>query len=130
MTDLKTYGTLILFGLTMFVCPSFADLRDPTRPPEFLMDKSDTASSSGKETGGAVAISGLVLTSTMISPSRRAAVINGEVVNKGDKVGNMTVVDIKPFKVLLKGASERLILTLIRDEDLIRKPVNDKAQVK
>jgi len=127
MTDPKAHTVLVLSGLMILASPSFADLHDPTRPPEFLLNESGSASTSGKKTESASA-TGFVLMSTMISDKRTAAVINGEVVSKGDKVGDMNVVDIKPYKVLLKGASGRMILTLINDENLTRKPVNEKAR--
>src|SRR3990172_4296758 len=130
MTDLRTHMVLVLFGLTMVIRPVFAELKDPTRPPDYLLVKPGTVPAAGIQAGGAASASGFVLMSTMISGARRAAVINGELVRKGDKLGDMKVVDIEPYKVLLKGADKKIILTLIKDEDLIRKSINEKARVK
>ena len=132
MTDLRTHTVLILSGLTMVIHSAFvfAELKDPTRPPDYLLVKPVSVPGTGVQAGGTAPASGFVLMSTMISGARRAAVINGELVRKGDKLGDMKVVDIEPYKVLLKGADKKIILTLIKDEDLIRKSINEKARVK
>lgn len=61
------------------------DLPDPTHP-------------SGAATGGGV--SGL--TSILVKPGRKQAVIHGRTVTIGDRVDGAVVVDIRPYEVILK----------------------------
>ncbi|GMR07389.1 MAG: hypothetical protein BMS9Abin26_0392 [Gammaproteobacteria bacterium] len=89
-----------------------AQLRDPMQPPEFQYSAGDVAQSK---------YSGYELTSIIIAPGRRVAVINGQSLSKGDSLGNVTVVDIRPAEVLLKRGEEDIVLSLI--------PVNVKKPV-
>lgn len=61
-------------------------LPDPTRPAAATRQAPD---------------GGLALQSTLISPSRRVAVINGREVGVGERVGDAVVADIRPYEVVL-----------------------------
>jgi hypothetical protein len=74
-----------------------ARLVDPTRPL-------------GDLTTWNVLQSGLILTSVMINKKTRVAVINGEQIVQGQKIGGAVVVSIQPGRVILQrgGRSEEL----------------------
>lgn len=74
-------------------------LHDPTRPPAQFLDPASTAE------GGAPANSGLQ--TIMISKRRRVAMINGELVKAGDKVGEAVVERIGDSEVILKQSDGR-----------------------
>lgn len=70
---------------------AYAQLRDPTRPPEQLVPGGD----------GGVA-SGPVLQSVLLSSSRKIAVISGQTVKLGEKFGDATLVRITESEVTLR----------------------------
>jgi hypothetical protein len=78
---------------------SLDNLPDPTRP-------------GGGAGGGVVATQGFVLQSTTISPRLRQAVINGQRVMVGEKIGGATVADIQSFEVVLKRDGRDIVLRL------------------
>lgn len=65
----------------------FGTLVDPTRP--------FTAES------GVVASGGLVLQSTLVSAGRKLAIINGQTLGVGAKVGKAVIAEIRPNEVVL-----------------------------
>lgn len=86
-------------------------LHDPTRPPGM---------SPGRR--GAVKVSRWVLTSTLISPDRRLATINGRTVAIGQGVGGGGVVeDIQPTQVRLRFKSRSLEVKLLPGR--VKRPV-------
>lgn len=79
-------------------------LPDPTRPPAVLQkDERDT------ETLPAAP----QLQSILISPKRRVATINGQIVHVGDKVGEAQVVKITENEVVLRNGKETRTLKLL-----------------
>ncbi|HVS25958.1 MAG TPA: MSHA biogenesis protein MshK [Burkholderiales bacterium] len=66
------------------------NLPDPTRPPPGALTL-----------GAAVASSGPVLQSVLISPGRKTAIISGETVRLGGKYGAATVIRISESEVVL-----------------------------
>ena len=76
-------------------------LSDPMRPPAF-------GASSGSEQA-----SGPRLQSTLLSHGRRLAIIDGQTVALGGKVGDATLVDIAPTQVLLRRGAETETLPLL-----------------
>jgi len=54
-----------------------------------------------------------MLSSTLISPSRRVAVINGQIVKKGDMLEDAQVLDITPLAVKLKDAQGDFSLQML-----------------
>ncbi|MDE2088564.1 MAG: general secretion pathway protein GspB [Gammaproteobacteria bacterium] len=92
-----------------------ADLTDPTRPPDYQLPANT-----------ATAAQPWVLTSTLISPSRRLAVINGRVYAAGDVVGGAKIMAIEPYAVLLSRAGRTFTIRLLPGR--IKRPHdNDKA---
>lgn len=86
-------------------------LPDPTRP------------AIGAEPGaaGAEAPSGPRLQMIKISPSRRSAIIDGQEVTVGSRVGDMRVVKISEGEVVLRGKAGTETLKLFTDVD--KRPV-------
>jgi len=76
-------------------------LNDPMRPPAY-----DAA-------GGTEAARGSRLQSTLLSHGRRLAIIDGQTVALGGKIGDATVVDITPTQVVLRRGSETEALQLL-----------------
>jgi MSHA biogenesis protein MshK len=82
-------------------CQGFSD---PTRPPAGY---SDIEAPGMPMLGG-----GLVLQSVMISSSMRAAIISGEMVKLGGKIGNATLVKVGENEVVLKDGEDTLTLKM------------------
>ena len=108
---------IILFGVSViFPQTVLADIIDPTKPlfmqtkkaPVKIRKKAPTKKVSKKITSPEV----YVLTSTLVSKQRTAAVINNQIVIVGDKIGKATVVEINPALVLLKSGKRSIKLAL------------------
>jgi MSHA biogenesis protein MshK len=98
--------TLVIVAATGAAGVAKAELTDPTRPPAHRVEQRLSDEDSGKEAG-------LTLSSILISPSRRLAIINGQLVAAGDPVASFTVSEIGTSSVTLRGPSGRLQLHLI-----------------
>lgn len=83
------------------------NLPDPTRPPASL----------GAVLDGAAAESNLGprLQSVLIAPGRRVAIVSGQMVEVGGKVGEAKVVAISESEVVLKNGKDVQILKLFPD---------------
>ncbi|WP_235548476.1 general secretion pathway protein GspB [Noviherbaspirillum sp. Root189] len=79
-------------------------LPDPTRPPAALQKDE-------RETENVPAAP--ELQSVLISPKRRVATINGQIVHVGDKVGEAQVVKITENEVVLRNGKESRTLKLL-----------------
>lgn len=80
-------------------------LRDPTRPVQHAGGAADPARGSAEPR----------LQSVLISAQRREAVIDGQTVRAGDKVGNARVVRILETEVVLREGNEVRILRMYPD---------------
>ena len=79
-------------------------LNDPTRPPTgFAIGDPDAAGDGG---------GGLVLQSVMISPTGRAAIINGEMVKLGQKYGDAVLIKVAENEVVLKSGAGTQVLKM------------------
>lgn len=92
--------SLLLGGMVAITAQAQA-LVDPTRPP--AMD----AASPGSP------LAGQRLHSTLLSPGRRLAIIDGQTVALGGKVGESTVVSISETQVVLRKGNETEVLKLL-----------------
>ncbi len=110
-------------------------LPDPTRP---AVDISATASS-GVGVGADAATAGATdpvpvstkegLQSVILSPQRRAAVINGQTVELGGKVGDATLVEVRESSVVLQGAQGKRVMELFPGVHLMKmEPVKPAMQ--
>ena len=83
---------------------------DPTRPPAgFGAD----AGEAERETAG-----GIRLQTVMISPTQRAAIINGVMVRLGEKYGDAVLVGVAENGVVLKSGSAHQVLRLHPDVEM------------
>jgi MSHA biogenesis protein MshK len=94
-----------LFCLTIFwhgngFCEQ---LSDPTRPPGTQI---------AAKRAGTKAAPRWILSSTLIAPTRRLAIINGKTVTVGEKVGGAEVMRIEPARVSLQEGGKQLVLKL------------------
>jgi MSHA biogenesis protein MshK len=106
-TGLKRSLTALLLCATQ-VALAADPLPDPTRP---AIDLNDTGS------GGAVVEvapeeASRGLQSIIISPQYRAAIINGETVQLGDKAGDSRLVEVRENSVVLENSQGRRVVEL------------------
>ena len=99
---------VLVFGLlsAVFTPLNAADLPDPTRPPSMFagsVASPGRGSSEGRSKG---------LQSTIISKSRRAAIIDGKTVELWAKHGNAQLIEVNEGSVVLQGGKTRRVLTL------------------
>lgn len=115
---------LLALGATLAVCmPLLAgaqSLRDPTRPAFF----------SGRTGEGGIASRSRnaewVLQSVLLSPERRYAIINGEVLALGGSVGGAELVAIREGEVTLRTGGALRTVRLFPDVDMHSGPVQKK----
>ena len=84
---------------------ALAQASDPTRPPAGM--DGGAAEGDAADSGG-----GMTLQSVMISPTGRAAIINGVMVRQGEKYGDAVLVKVAESEVVLKSGSESHVLKL------------------
>ena len=78
---------------------------DPTRPP------SPAAGAPGGEKGA----QSRILQSVLIAPGRSVAVVDGEMVRVGSRLGDAVVVKIDEYSVVLRGSGRTETLRLLPD---------------
>ena len=98
--------------MPVFCCAG--ELADPTRLPAILAEPVAAV-------GGATESQPARLTSILISTTRRAAIIDGETVELGDKHGADRLIEVSEGGVVLKGAQGRQVLTLFPDVKMVSK---------
>ena len=100
---------VIVFVLCMnLALPLNAAMEDPTRPP------TANATTSHKVKSKKIQRPRWVLTSTLVSPQRRTAVINNRVVSRGDRVNGATVINIHPALVRLRARGRDVTLVMLK----------------
>ena len=99
--------TCIFTILMTFFCQiSQAEvLRDPTQPPSYQ--------NKGSVKFGTKSAPKWVLSSTLISPARRLATINGKTLAVGEQIGNARVISIETARVALMDGNKEIILELL-----------------
>jgi len=90
----------VFAALWLYCALAAAQMRDPTRPPPGL---------GGEPVGVARAPSGgPVLQSVILSPTRRAAIISGQLVERGAHYGDAQLADVGHDYVVLRNAAGML----------------------
>lgn len=84
-------ATLLVLGQWLEAANALAALADPTRPASF-----------GTRSRASAPKRGPVLQSTLVSPSRRIAIINGRTYGLGARVSGAVITEIRPYEVTLK----------------------------
>ena len=102
------------------VAAAAEDLPDPTRPPAMI---AGTGAATGRWSAESRS-SGLQ--STIISESRRAAIIDGKTVELGEKHGNAWLTEVNEGSVVLKTAQTRRVLTLFPDVKMTQKEIKTR----
>lgn len=116
-----------IFGVFVLLCAisGFATaqaLPDPTKPPAEVVSV---------PAGQVAAPKSIGLQSIIISPARRAAIINGETVELGATLGDARLIEVSEGRVVLQGAQGRQVLTLfpgvvIRKKESTAQPAGKK----
>lgn len=95
--------------LTVFCQIAAAEtLKDPTKPPGYQQK--------GDVMVGTNAAPKWVLSSTLISPARRLATINGRTLAVGETIGDARVLAIEANRVALKDGNKEIILELLPED--------------
>lgn len=94
-------------------------LIDPTKPPAEISAPLVQAAPEGDR-----------LQSIIISPVRRAAIINGQTVELGAKYGEAKLVEVRESGVALQGAQGRQELTLFPGVEIKRKGPPEESDLK
>lgn len=116
------YWLVFALALFTFSCVAYAeDLNDPTRPPEIFLrqqKEKEINDKMGNTTGEIPKVETVfVLQSIFFSNTKKAAMINGQFVQLGHKVGDATLTQILPTKVVLKSGSTTQVLSLFNEMD-------------
>lgn len=117
---------LLVFGAALAVCLPLAAaqaLRDPTRPPVFFGKKGESGTVSRSRDAE------WVLQSVLLSPERRYAIINGEVLTLGGSVAGAELVAIREGEVTLRAGGALRTVRLFPDVDM-RSEAKPRAEAK
>ena len=106
-----------LLGLLLACAVQGAPFADPTRPPVASEPAGDSAGSPGAPR----------LESVLIAPDRRVAVINGQQVTLGGRVGDGQVVRITESEVVIRSAARVETLKLFPEIKRPRSPPEKRA---
>lgn len=87
-------------------------LTDPTKPPAEI-----------SAPPGAAVPEGNALQTILISPTRRAAIINGQTVELGAKHGDVRLIEVSESGVVLEGSQGRQALALFPGVEMKKKAV-------
>src|SRR5574340_1156975 len=113
-------GGTVFCLLSSVLCPLNAEeLPDPTRPPAMIAETGPAPGASPGQLATESRPSGLQ--STIVSKSRRAAIIDGKTVELGAKHGNARLIEVNEGSVVLQGAQTRQVLTLFPDVKIDQK---------
>lgn len=116
---------LFTFSFALFSVAAIAeDLPDPTRPPALISGVGTTPGAAPVQ--GATESLPLGLQSTIISESRRAAIIDGKTVELGAKHGNAQLIEVNEGSVVLRSAQTRRVLTLFPDVKMTQREIKAK----
>lgn len=118
---------LLALGAALAACAPLAAaqaLRDPTRPPVFFGRTGDRGTVSRSRDAE------WVLQSVLLSPTRRYAIINGEVLSLGGSVAGAELVAIREGEVTLRAGGALRTVRLFPDVDMRSEAVPQAQQPK
>ena len=118
---------LLALGAALAVCAPLAAaqaLRDPTRPPIIFGRTGDGGTASRSRNAE------WVLQSVLLSPERRYAIINGEVLSLGGSVAGAELVAIREGEVTLRAGGVLRTVRLFPDVDMHSEAVPQEQQPK
>ncbi len=113
--------SVLVLALSAFASSAGTEnLPDPTRPPASL--------GVGLESGAPEADAGPRLQSILIAPGRRFAIVSGQTVHVGDKIGEAQVITISEGEVVLRNGKDLQTLKLFPEVE--KRPVPGIAKSK
>jgi MSHA biogenesis protein MshK len=117
-----SFAAALALALALSSASATAQMNDPTRPPASF-------GTNAPDTGGG----GIMLQSVLISPTHRAAIINGVLVPVGGKYGGAVLVEVSEKEAVLRSGGTRQVLKLHPGVDMKQIgsadiPAADKAQ--
>src|SRR5260370_6188185 len=118
---------LLALGAALAVCAPLAAaqaLRDPTRPP-LIFGRTGDGGMMGRSRDAE-----WVLQSVLLSPERRYAIINGEVLSLGGSVAGAGLVAIREGEVTLRAGGALRTVRLFPDVDMHSEAVPQAQQPK
>jgi MSHA biogenesis protein MshK len=102
----RSLSATISLILTFFSAVVAAQaIKDPTRPPAGFGAAAETAAT-------AAHAGGPVLQSVMLSPTRRAAIISGQMVSRGESYGDAVLTEVAEDHVVLNRGGSLQILKM------------------
>ncbi len=106
------FATMLLGLLPIAV--SAQSLADPTRPAiaSLYSDAKSSGNAVGSHTAPPAVLANKGLQTIIISPNRRAAMINGQVLELGEKSGAVTLLEVNEHEVVLQSANGKKVLQL------------------
>jgi len=115
----QTWAVLVLCAVSLLT--SAEVLTDPTKPPAEISIQADASPAEAA-----------LLQSIIISPLRRAAILNGQTVELGGKIGDVTLIEVNESGVVLQGTGGRQVLTLFPnvriDKKMILPPIKHSVR--
>lgn len=126
-------GFFLAGGLLCAAAPASAQefLSDPTRPAiEMSPAASGASAASGMAGAAAQPVPQAGLQSVIISPQHRAAVINGQTVELGGKVGDATLLEVRESSVVLDSAQGKRVMELFPGVHIVKTEAQVPAVVK
>lgn len=96
--EINNRWLLKLAIIALWLCTGASSLTDPTRPPDYVPSKSQSMKITGPMT----------LTAIFSYSDYKVAIINGERLRVGDKVGDYTIIKIKANGVELIGPNDKV----------------------
>lgn len=106
-------GSALLLLCAVFPVASAQVLIDPTKPPPEIYTPLAQAGQAAPESDR--------LQTIIISPTRRAAIINGQTIERGEKHGDAKLVEVSESGVILLGPQGRQVLALFPGVEIKRK---------
>jgi len=103
---LKRIQSIVIIITLLLVMPLQAALEDPTRPPTTTTIASKSSDKTQRPRW--------ILTSTLISTQRRAAVINNKVVSRGEHINGAKIISIQPSAVRLRIGRRDITLMMLK----------------
>jgi MSHA biogenesis protein MshK len=102
----RSLTTALAVALTVFSGVAAAQsIKDPTRPPAGF-------GAAGEPAGAQAHSGGPVLQSVMLSPTRRAAIISGQLVSRGETYGDAVLTEVAEDHVVLSRGGSVLVLKM------------------
>ncbi len=126
-------GLFLIGGLWCAAAPAAAQefLSDPTKPAVEMSPAASGASAASAMPGAAVQpVPQEGLQSVIISPQHRAAVINGQTVELGGKVGDATLLEVRESSVVLGNAQGKRVMELFPGVRIVKTAAPVQSVVK